>query len=62
MSRSITEKNIKIHVRNEETDSVDDTRAGIPYRTLKALKARKRIYKDTKETFFLIESDCELSL
>ena len=34
----------------------------ISYRKLKALGAKRRVYKNTKEVFFLIEADYNLTL
>lgn len=52
MARAVTTKNVKIHIRIDGMDSVEDTRAAIPHKTLKALGAKRRVCKDTKETFF----------
>lgn len=62
MARAVTIKNVKIHIRIDGMDSVEDTRAAIPHKTLKALGAKRRVCKDTKETFFLIASDCGITL
>ncbi|CAK7041500.1 MAG: hypothetical protein PEPC_01771 [Peptostreptococcus russellii] len=61
MAWTVTEKNIKIHTCIDEVDSVKDTKAAISYKKLKALGAKRRICKNTKEVFFLIETDYELS-
>lgn len=62
MAWTVTEKNIKIHTCMDGIDSVEDTKAVISYKKLKALGAKRRTYKNTKEAFFLIEADYELSL
>lgn len=62
MAWKVTEKNIKIHTCIDGEDSVEDTKVIISYKKLKILGAKRRIYKNTKEVFFLIESDCEISL
>lgn len=62
MSWKTTEKNIKIHTCIDGLDSVEDTKAVISYKKLKALGAKRRVYKDTKEVFFLIETNCEISI
>lgn len=62
MAWKVTEKNIKIHTSNNGVDSVEDTKVLISYKKLKILGAKRRIYKNTKEVFFLIESDCEITL
>lgn len=62
MAWKVTEKNIKIHTIIDGVDSVEDRKATISYRKLKALGAKRRIYKDTKEVFFFIETDYDLAL
>lgn len=62
MAWKVTEKNIKIHTIIDGVDSVEDRKATISYRKLKALGAKRRIYKDTKEVFFFIETDYDLVL
>lgn len=62
MAWKVTEKNIKIHTSIDGEDYVEDTKIVISYKKLKTLGAKRRIYKNTKEVFFLIESDCEISL
>ena len=62
MAWKVTEKNIKIHTIIDGVDSVEDTKAMISYRKLKALGAKRRFYKNTKEVFFLIEADYNLTL
>lgn len=62
MAWKVTEKNIKIHTIVDGVDSVEDRKATISYRKLKALGAKRRIYKDTKEVFFFIETDYDLAL
>ena len=57
----VTEKQIKVHVNMAEGyNRVEDMKAFISLRKLKQLGAKHRIYKDTKEIFYLIETDCEL--
>lgn len=62
MAWKVTEKNIKIHTCIDGLDSTKDSKAVISYKKLKILRAKRRVYKNTKEVFFLIESDCEISL
>lgn len=62
MAWKVTEKNIKIHTIIDGVDSVEDRKATISYRKLKALGAKRRIYKDTKKVFFFIETDYDLAL
>lgn len=62
MAWKVTEKNIKIHTIIDGIHSVEDRKATISYRKLKALGAKRRIYKDTKEVFFFIETDYDLTL
>lgn len=62
MAWAVTEKNIKIHTRIDGMDSVEDMKVKISYRKLKTLGAKRRVYKDTKEVFFLIETDYDLIL
>lgn len=62
MAWKVTEKNIKIHTIIDGVDFVEDRKATISYRKLKALGAKRRIYKDTKEVFFFIETDYDLTL
>lgn len=62
MAWKVTEKNIKIHTTINGVDSVEDRKATFSYRKLKALGAKRRIYKNTKEVFFLIETDYDLTL
>lgn len=62
MAWKTTEKNIKIHTCIDGINSVEDIRATISYKKLRDLGAKRRIYKNTKEVFFLIETDCEISL
>lgn len=62
MAWKTTEKNIKIHTYIDGIDSVEDIKAVISYKKLKDLGAKRRIYKNTKEVFFLIETDCEISI
>lgn len=62
MAWKVTEKNIKIHTIVDGVDYVEDQKAVISYRKLKALGAKRRVYKNTKEVFFLIETGCELIL
>lgn len=62
MAWKVTEKNIKIHTIIDGVDSVEDRKATISYRKLKVLGAKRRIYKDTKEVFFFIETDYDLAL
>ena len=62
MAWKVTEKNIKIHTVIDGVDSVEDRKATISYRNLKALGPKRRVYKNTKEIFFLIETDYELTL
>lgn len=59
---TITKKNIKIYTIIDGMDSVKDRKATISYRKLKAIGAKRRIYKDTKEVFFLIETSYDLIL
>lgn len=61
MAWVVTKKNIKIHTC-DGIDSVEDARLIISHKKLKTLGAKRRVYKDTKEIFFLIESDCEIAL
>ena len=46
MAWKVTEKNIKIHTIIDGVDSVEDTKAMISYRKLKALGAKRRVYKN----------------
>lgn len=62
MTRVVTKKNIKIHTCIDGMDSVEDTIVAISHKKLKALGAKRRVYKDTKDIFFFIESDCEITL
>lgn len=62
MAWKTTEKNIKIHTCIDGINSVEDIRATISYKKLKDLGAKRRIYKNTKEVFFFIETDCDISL
>lgn len=62
MAWKVTEKNIKIHTCIDGQDSTEDSKAVISYKKLKTLGAKRRVYKNTKEVFFLIESDCDISL
>ena len=62
MASVVTKKNIKIHTCIDGIDSVEDTRVAISHKKLKALGAKRRVYKNTKEIFFLIESNCEITL
>ncbi|MFP5155061.1 hypothetical protein ACJEEN_14635 [Bacteroides clarus] len=62
MAWKVTEKNIKIHTIIDGIHSVEDRKVAISYRKLKALGAKRRIYKDTKEVFFFIETDYDLTL
>lgn len=62
MAWKVTEKNIKIHTYIDGMDSVEDTKAVFSYKKLKTLGAKRRVYKNTKKVFFLIETDYELSL
>lgn len=62
MAWKTTEKNIKIHTCVDGINSVEDIKATISYKKLKVLGAKRRIYKNTKEVFFLIETDCEISI
>lgn len=48
MAWKVTEKNIKIHTVIDGVDSVEDRRATISYRKLKALGAKRRVYKNNK--------------
>lgn len=50
----VTQKNIKIHTCIDGIDSVEDVRVVISHKKLKALGAKRRVYKDTKEIFFLL--------
>ena len=58
----VTQKIIKIHTCIDGIDSVEDVRVVFSHKKVKALGAKRRVYKDTKEIFFLIESDCEIIL
>ena len=62
MAWVVTKKNIKIHTCIDGMDSVEDTKVTISHKKLKVLCAKRRVYKDTKEIFFLIESNCEITL
>lgn len=62
MAWAVTKKNIKIHTCIDGMDSVEDTKVTISHKKLKVLGAKRRVYKDTKEIFFLIESNCEITL
>lgn len=62
MAWKASKKNIKIHTIIDGVDYVEDRKAAISYRKLKALGAKRRVYKNTKEVFFLIETDYELTL
>lgn len=61
MAWAVTKKNIKVHSYIDGIDSVEDIKVAISHNKLKALGAKRRVYKDTKEFFFLIETDYELS-
>lgn len=52
MAWVVTKKNIKIHTCIDGIDSVKDTKVAISHKKLKALGAKRRVYKDTKEIFF----------
>ena len=62
MAWMVTQKNLKIHTCINGIDLVEDARVVISHKKLKALGAKRRVYKDTRESFFLIESDCEIIL
>lgn len=62
MAWKVTEKNIKNYTIIDGADSVEDRKVTISYRKLKALGAKRRVYKNTKEVFFLIETDYDLTL
>lgn len=62
MAWVVTKKNIKIHTCIDGIDSVEDAGLIISHKKLKTLGAKRRVYKDTRESFFLIESDCEIIL
>lgn len=64
MARKATAKNIKLHICNcnDGIDSVEDLIVAISFRKLKKLGAKRRIYNNTKEVFYLIESDSEIIL
>lgn len=58
----VTEKQIKIHVETADGyNSVEDITAFISYQKLRKLGAKRRVYKNTKEVFFLIETDQEIT-
>ena len=54
-------KNIKVHSCIDGVDSVEDINATISHSKLKDLGTKRKIYKNTNEIFFLIETDYELS-
>lgn len=54
MAWKVTEKNIKIHTIIDGVDSVEDTKAMISYRKLKALGAKRRVYKIQRKYSFLL--------
>ena len=54
MAWMVTQKNIKIHTCIDGIDSVEDVRVIISHKKLKALGAKRRVYKDTRESFFLL--------
>lgn len=54
MAWMVPQKNIKIHTCIDGIDSVEDVRVVISHKKLKALGAKRRVYKDTKEIFFLL--------
>lgn len=54
MAWMVTQKNLKIHTCIDGIDSVEDARVVISHKKLKALGAKRRVYKDTKEIFFLL--------
>lgn len=62
MAWKVTEKNIKNYTIIDGADSVEDRKVTISYRKLKALGAKRRVYKNTKEVIFLIETDYDLTL
>ena len=62
MAWMVTQKNLKIHTCINGMNSVEDARVVISHKKLKALGTKRRVYKETKEIFFLIESDCEIIL
>lgn len=62
MGRKATVKNIKIHTCIEGIDSAEDITVAISYRKLKTLEAKRRVYNNTGEVFYLIELDCEITL
>lgn len=62
MAWKVTEKSIKIHTCIDGVDSVEDTKALISYKKLKTIGAKRKVYKNAKEVFFLIKSDYEIIL
>lgn len=59
----VTEKQIKIHVETADGyNSVVETTAFISEKKLRKLGAKRRIYKDTKEVFYFIETDQEITI
>lgn len=62
MAWKTTEKNIKIHTCIDGLNSIEDIKATISYRKLKDMGAKRKVYKNTKEVFFLIETDYEISI
>lgn len=61
MGWAITEKDIKVHICIDGADSVEDYRVLISHKKLKTLGAKRRTYKNTKEVFYLVESNCEIT-
>lgn len=59
----VTEKQIKIHVETADGyNSVEDTTAFISIKKLRQLGAKRRVYKNTKEVFYFIDTDQEITI
>lgn len=61
MAWKVTEKDIKIHTVLDGIHSVEDTKALLSHKKLKALGAKRRVYRNTKNIFYLIETDYEIT-
>lgn len=61
MAWKVTEKDIKIHTVLDGIDSVEDTKVLLSHKKLKALGAKRRVYRNSKNIFYLIETDYEIT-
>lgn len=61
MARRVTEKNIKIHTCIDGLNTVKDVKVIMSQRKLKELGAKRRVYKNTKEVFYFIETNYEIT-